>query len=109
MNWKAHVAEYRRKHPGLTLKQSLINASKTYKKRTKVSFPKENLKQKGGNDALADHYRSREEEKRLEDKYKKYGVFSKPLMKHAERSKNPAFYVRPLAHVLNAVGLGKRK
>ena len=30
--WRAHLSEYRKKHPKLTLKQQMKGASKTYKK-----------------------------------------------------------------------------
>ena len=30
--WRAHLSEYRKKHPGLSLKQQMKGAAKTYKK-----------------------------------------------------------------------------
>ena len=30
--WRSHLAEYRKKHPGLSLKQQMKGAAKTYKK-----------------------------------------------------------------------------
>jgi len=43
-NWKHHLTKYQHSHPKLTLKECMIGASKTYKK-------KENKRKHGGNPA----------------------------------------------------------
>jgi len=37
--WRAHLAEYRKAHPGQSLKQQMIGAKKTYKKSKSKSEP----------------------------------------------------------------------